>query len=267
MDVDGLSHRELDITDSEAVERFILGRRPDLVINSAAHTAVDGAESEPEVAQRVNGDGARYVAISAASAGARLVHLSTDFVFDGASSVPYTPHAPTNPLNVYGLTKRRGEEDVARHGPVGRSVILRTAWVYSPHGTNFLRTMLKLMLADRPLRVVSDQIGTPTSASSVAAAIWKIAARQDLTGIQHWTDAGVASWYDFAVAIAEEAAAAGLIHSGVRVQPIRTDEYPTRARRPSYSVLDKSALWSALAAEPVHWRANLREVLKGMAHA
>jgi len=175
---------------------------PDVIVNAAAYTAVDRAESEPELARRVNSDGPRYLALAAREVGARLVHLSTDFVFDGASSIPYPPEAPTNPLNVYGVTKRAGEQAVLEVLP-GRSVVLRTSWLYAAEGSNFVRTMLRLMCANGAVRVVADQVGTPTAARSVAQAIWKITERPSVTGIHHWSDAGVASWYDFAVAIAE----------------------------------------------------------------
>lgn len=255
----GLSHRELDIADRAAVEACVQRHRPAVIVNAAAYTAVDRAEAEPEVAERVNAQGPAHLAAAARHVGSRLVHVSTDFVFDGLTSTPYRPEAPTHPLNVYGLTKRRGEEAVLRALP--EAVVLRTAWVYAAEGRNFLRTMLRLMATNGAVRVVSDQIGTPTAARSAAVAIWKIIGSPHVQGIHHWTDAGVASWYDFAVAIAEEGAALGLLAREVTVSPITADDYPTAARRPRFSVLDRSSL-AALGIPPLHWRAALRAVLR-----
>jgi dTDP-4-dehydrorhamnose reductase len=180
------------------------------------------------------------------------------------SSTPYRPDSATHPLSVYGESKLQGEAAVLRALP-DRSVVLRTAWVYAAEGRNFVRTMLRLMAANGTVRVVSDQVGSPTSARSLAEIIWRIAECPELRGIHHWTNAGVASWYDFAVAIAEEAAGLGLLPSGVEVKPITTVEYPTPARRPPYSVLDRSSLRS-VAVDPVHWRQALRSVLRELHH-
>jgi dTDP-4-dehydrorhamnose reductase len=196
--------------------------------------------------------------------GARLLHVSTDYVFDGRTSMPYTPTATTHPLNVYGSSKRAGELAVLEQ-PGAATLILRTAWLYSPGGANFVLTMLRLMRSHGRVRVVADQIGTPTSADSVASALWALAARPDLHGIQHWTDAGTASWYDFACAIAEEALGVGLLSAAVTVEPITTPEYPTAAPRPTYSVLDSTALRTALALPAVYWRTRLRTMLEALA--
>ena len=254
-----LSHRELDIADEHAIENSVRDHAPDVIINGAAYTAVDRAETEHDAAMRINAHGPRHLASAALKYGARLLHISTDFVFDGTSSRPYRPDSPTNPLNAYGLTKRAGEELVLQTLPE-KSIVLRTAWIYAADGNNFLRTMLRLMAANRAVRVVADQIGTPTAAHSVAAVLWKLVDRPDVRGVHHWTDAGVASWYDFAVAIAEDAAERGLLPAAVTVTPITTEEYPTPARRPSYSVLDKRSL-DQLGIVPAHWRTNLRAVL------
>jgi dTDP-4-dehydrorhamnose reductase len=259
------SHQGLDVADERAVLSCIRLHAPDVIVNAAARTAVDRAESEPELARRVNSDGPRYLALAAREVGARLVHISTDFVFDGASSIPYPPQAPTNPLNVYGVTKRAGEQAVLEVLPE-RSVVLRTSWVYAAEGSNFVRTMLRLMGASAAVRVVADQVGTPTAARSVAQAIWKIMERPSLTGIHHWSDAGVASWYDFAVAIADIAEPLGLLASTITVTPISTEEYPTAARRPRYSVLDKRSL-AVLGIAPVHWRRQLQSVLAELGRA
>jgi len=266
VDAAGLAHAQLDIGDAQAVMSSIQSQRPDLIINTGAYTAVDKAESEPEVAARANTTGPHNLAVAAAATGARLLHLSTDFVFDGMASRPYGTDAPTNPQSTYGRTKCAGEEAVRRALP-DKSVILRTAWVYAAEGNNFVRTMLRLMAAKGAVRVVADQIGTPTAAHSLAQIIWALAARPDVTGTYHWTDAGVASWYDFAVAIAEESALIGLLPAGVRVDAIATEEYPTPAKRPSYSVLDKRSLLAKLSVPARHWRSNLRTVLRQISNA
>jgi dTDP-4-dehydrorhamnose reductase len=270
LEVLACGHQDLDIADASAVSDYVRLHAPDVIINAAAYTAVDRAESEPELARKVNADGPRHLAAAANAAstgaarapGIRLIHLSTDFVFDGTASVPYRPEAATNPLGVYGVTKLAGERAVLEELP-GRSVVLRTAWVYAAEGANFVRTMLRVMKANGTVRVVADQVGTPTAARSLAETIWQVVAKPDVTGIHHWTDAGVASWYDFAVAIAEEGALLDLVPPGVTVTPIATAEYPTPARRPSYSVLDKTSLTS-LGLTPLHWRKRLRSVLGEM---
>jgi dTDP-4-dehydrorhamnose reductase len=259
-----LSHGQLDVGAAQAVRDCIGRHRPAVILNAAAYTAVDKAESEPEAAQRINTEGPRHLAEAARECGARLIHLSTDFVFDGAASSPYRTDSPTHPLSVYGRTKRDGELAVLGALPE-RSVIVRSAWVYAATGTNFLRTMLRVMRANGSVRVVADQVGTPTAARSLAEVLWQIASNEAIRGIHHWTDAGVASWYDFAVAIAEEGAALGLVDPGVTVAPITTADYPTPARRPAYSVLDKRSL-AAYGLSPIHWRKRLRGVLKEIPH-
>jgi dTDP-4-dehydrorhamnose reductase len=260
----GLSHRDLDITDESAVKTCVTRHSPEIIINAAAYTAVDRAEIEVEGAWRVNAEGPLRLAQAAREVKARLLHISTDFVFDGSSSAPYTPDAKTNPLNVYGRSKEEGERHVLAELPAA-GLVLRTSWIYAAEGNNFVRTMLKLMGAGKPVSVVADQVGTPTSARSVAEVLWRLAARPDLHGIHHWTDAGVASWYDFAIAIAEEAAQIGLLAQDATVRPITTVEYPTPARRPRFSVLDKASTVSAIRETPVHWRRQLRGVLREIA--
>jgi len=250
----------MDIGDAASVMACVRAAHPDLIINAAAYTAVDVAESDANTARRINAEGPRHLASAAAESGARLIHISTDFVFDGNASTPYRPDAAAHPLNVYGKTKRAGEEAVLER-LAERSVVLRTAWVYAAEGRNFVRTMLRVMRSSGSVRVVADQIGTPTAARSVAGAIWRLAQMREVAGIHHWTDAGVASWYDLAVAIAEEAAQLGLLSGEASVTPIAAREYPTPAQRPHYSVLDKQSLME-LGIVPVHWRKNLRQVLR-----
>ena len=264
MEAVALTHLDLDIANARAVSECILRERPELIINAAAYTAVDRAESEPEAARVINAEGPANLACAAKDIGARLIHISTNFVFDGKASTPYRPDAPTNPLSVYGKTKREGEVAVVQLLGA-RAAIVRTAWVYAAHGANFMHTMLRVMRARGEVRVVADQVGTPTCARSLAHALWHIAARQEIHGTHHWTDAGVASWYDFAVAIAEEGAQLGLLPPTVSVTAIATEEYPTPARRPPYSVLDKRTLTS-IGLMARHWRYRLREVMKELPH-
>jgi dTDP-4-dehydrorhamnose reductase len=247
---------ELDIGDAAAVDALLLAERPDAIFNAAAYTAVDKAESEEAQATRTNSEGVANLARGAAAIGARLVHVSTDFVFNGLSGVPYLPDAPTAPLGVYGRTKRQGE---LAAGP--DALVVRTAWVYGSRGGNFVRTMLRLMAERDEVRVVADQIGTPTFAASLADALWRLHAA-GAKGLFHYTDNGAASWYDFAVAIQEEALAIGLLTRAVPVIPIATSDYPTPAARPHYSVLDKSATFALLGGAAPHWRVNLRKMLK-----
>lgn len=262
----GVRHGELDIGDAAAVDAFIAAHRPDVIINAAAYTAVDKAETEGELAQRVNADGPRNLARAAARSATRLLHLSTDFVFDGQSSVPYKPDDATRPLGVYGATKLAGEAAVLEI-LAQRALVLRTSWVYAARGKNFVLTMLRLMRERGTVRVVADQIGTPTAASSIAETLWAIVQRPEMSGVHHWTDAGVASWYDFAVAIADEWALATGAGNSATVIPIASSEYPTPARRPGFSVLDKSATLAALGRMPRHWRHNLRQVIGEIARA
>jgi dTDP-4-dehydrorhamnose reductase len=189
-----------------------------------------------------------------------LIHISTDFVFDGSASQPYKPDAATAPLGEYGRSKRAGE--LAVQSVLPQALILRTGWVYSRYGSNFVKTMLRLMSERDDLAVVADQVGTPTWAHGLAEAVWACAARPQLSGIYHWSDAGVCSWYDFAVAICEEAFALGLLASTVKIRPITALEYPTPAHRPAYSVLDKTNSWRDFALAGVHWRQQLRAMLE-----
>jgi len=254
-----MAHAQLDISNPAGVAEALAVVAPQLVINAAAYTAVDKAESEPEAAQRANAEGPQALAQACAQQRIRLIHLSTDFVFDGAASTPYRPEASTNPLGVYARSKRDGELVVQRVLP--DALILRTGWVYSRFGSNFVKTMLRLMGERDELAVVSDQVGSPTWAHGLAAAVWAAAAKPHLRGIYHWSDAGVCSWYDFAVAIHEEALALGLLTRKVKIRPISTADYPTPARRPAFSVLDKSASWRDFGLEAVHWRQQLRAML------
>lgn len=253
-----LDRSTLDISDLEAVDRHIGQIRPDLIINAAAYTAVDRAELDAEAASAANKTGPANLALAAQRAGARLVHISTDFVFDGRASSPYRPDHPVAPLGLYGQSKAEGEAAVLASLP--SALIIRTGWVYAATGSNFLVTMLRLMRERPEVRVVADQIGTPTHADSLARAIWSLAFGEH-HGILHYSDSGTASWYDFAVAIQEEALMLGLLEKAVPVIPIRTQDYPTAAQRPAYSVLDKTDTIGLLGSPSAHWRQELRLAL------
>lgn len=249
---------ELDIVDESAVANNIAKVRPDWIVNAAAYTAVDLAEDEAADSTAVNDTAVASISRAAAQVGSRLLHLSTDFVFDGKSNRAYLPADRTNPLSVYGTSKLGGESHVIGSGT---GIVLRTSWVYASLGKNFVLTMLRLMRERDQIRVVCDQIGVPTWATSVAHAIWGLIAVPAATGLYHWTDLGLASWYDFAVAIQEEALARGLLSRGVPIVPIRSSEYPTRAQRPAFSVLDSSSTRLLINLPSQHWRHNLRMML------
>lgn len=249
---------ELDITSRALVNEVVSRLRPEIIINAAAYTAVDRAENEAERAMAVNRDGAANLAAAAVDVGAGIIHVSTDFVFDGCHYRPYLPADTPHPLGVYGQSKLAGERLLL--AKCRNSAVIRTAWVYSSHGNNFVKTMLGLMAGRDELGVVADQIGSPTWAGGLARILWQAAARK-LTGVHHWTDAGVASWYDFACAIQEDALALGILERQAVIRPLRTEDYPTPARRPSYAVLDKSSLWKKLGVVAPHWRFNLKKML------
>lgn len=264
VDYVGVDLPELDITDASAVLELCRLTRPAIIVNAAAYTAVDQAESEPGKAAAVNVDGPRNVAQAARNVDARLIHISTDFVFDGESAAPYTPDDLPNPLSVYGGTKREGELAVLE-SMHNAAVVIRTAWLYSKTGSNFVKTMLRLMNERDELSVVSDQVGTPTWAESLAKVVWGFVDVPNFAGIYHWTDDGVASWHEFASAIQDEALSLGLLNRAIPIKAISTKDHPTAAKRPHYSVLDTSSTCAALRLQPAHWRVNLRHMLEGTA--
>lgn len=256
VDLTAIDLADLDLTDFAAVHAHIVTDRPDVVINAAAYTAVDKAESEEPLAEAINAGAVSAIAGALEETGGQLVHVSTDFVFDGSASRAYQPGDVRNPLSAYGRTKAAGEDAA---GP--QALIVRTAWVYTAGGANFVRTMLRLMRERDSVSVVADQIGAPTWAPGLAATIWGLVAK-DARGIFHHSDAGVASWYDFAMAIQEEALAIGLLNRAVPITPITTANYPTPARRPAFSLLDCSATRTVLGDGDTHWRVNLRRMLQ-----
>ena len=259
----GFDLPDLDITDAAAVLEICRETHPGVIVNAAAYTAVDQAESEHALVTSVNVSGPRNIAAASREIGARLLHISTDFVFDGAASTPYKPDAVTNPLSVYGQTKRSGELAVLEETS-GSGVVIRTSWLYSKTGSNFVKTMLRLMGERDKLGVVADQIGSPTWADSLAEVVWAYALSPEQSGLFHWADSGETSWQGFAIAIQKEALSLGLLEKPIPIHAIKTEDYPTAAARPAYSVLDCSSTQQAINMQPDEWRVNLRQMLKGM---
>ncbi|OIQ25370.1 dTDP-4-dehydrorhamnose reductase [uncultured Vibrio sp.] len=265
----------LDITNKALVSKVFQRVKPDVVINAAAYTAVDKAETDKQTAYAVNETGSENLAVMCKEFGAKLIHVSTDFVFDGTKTTPYKVADTPNPINVYGDSKLQGDIKID-HILGSQATIIRTAWVYSANGNNFVKTMLRLMAEKEQLGVVYDQVGTPTWAKGLALMIWSLVEKQSVgekqsedensASIYHWTDAGVASWYDFAVAIQELAIEKGMLEKAIPVRPIPASNYPTPAKRPSFSVIDKSDAELASGVLTQHWRKQLSAMLDELNH-
>ncbi|WP_144214615.1 dTDP-4-dehydrorhamnose reductase [Shewanella donghaensis] len=264
-----LDSKDLDITDIAKINKVVSEVNPDIIINAAAYTAVDKAESEKELAYSVNAIGTENLAKVCSVNNIGLIHISTDFVFNGNACQPYLPTDETAPISVYGDTKLQGEHKLLSVMPFN-AIIIRTAWVYSKFGNNFVKTMLRLMQERDKLNIVYDQIGTPTWADGLARMIWGLIEnrfitkpiQQTATNILHWTDAGVTSWYDFAVAIQELAFEQGILKNKIPIRPILASEYPTPAKRPNYSVLDKTEAERQSKINTIHWQKQLKNMLK-----
>lgn len=247
---------DLDLTDAAAVRKYIVDNEISHIVNCAAFTAVDKAEQEPAICAKVNTDAVKNIAEVAADYGVKVIQISTDYVFDGTAHLPYRESDKVNPISTYGTTKRKGEMVLLSMSP--DAVIIRTAWLYSPYGNNFVKTMLRLGAERSELGVVCDQIGTPTYARDLAEAIYAIlTARQWVPGIYHFSDEGACSWYDFTKAIHR---IAGI--TGCNVKPIMTDDYPTAATRPPYSVLDKTRIKKTYGITIPHWEESLQNCIK-----
>lgn len=255
-DINAIDVDDVDLTDTAMLTARLVVEAPDIIINAAAYTAVDKAESDEATARAINAEAVATMVAAMADTGGKLVHVSTDYVFDGTASSPYAPDAARNPQSAYGRTKAEGE-DMLRL----QDLLVRTAWVYEAGGANFVRTMIRLMKERDELRVVADQVGAPTWATGLARTIWALV-EKGASGTFHHCDDGVASWHEFAVAIAEEAHALGLIPRIPAIHAITTAEYPTPAQRPAYSLLDCSKTRAFLGDAPVAWRDNLRLMLK-----
>ena len=267
-EVIGVERSTVDLNHPTNLRQRLVEIKPDLIVNAAAYTAVDKAETETELAQVINATAPTIMAEEATRLGATLIHVSTDYVFDGRKNTPYTEDNATNPLGVYGRTKLEGEEGIRK--TCDHHLIVRTAWVYGSNGqVNFVKTMLRLFAEREEVRVVADQVGSPTWAANLAQAIATLLSQTSLepgqlsipTGTYHYTNSGVASWYDFAVAIFEEAKPLGFPLKVQRIVPIATADYPTPATRPAYSVLSGKKISALLGSHPPHWRQGLRQML------
>jgi dTDP-4-dehydrorhamnose reductase len=255
-DWNAIDVEDVDLTDASMLTARLVVEAPDLIINAAAYTAVDKAESDEALARAINADAVATMVEAMASTGGKLVHVSTDYVFDGTSPVAYSPEDARNPQSAYGRTKAEGEDKLRPE-----DLLVRTAWVYAAGGANFVRTMIRLMNEREELGVVADQVGSPTWATGLARTIWALAER-GASGTFHHADDGAISWHDFAVAIAEEAHALGLVKRIPVIKPITTADYPTPARRPAFSLLDCSATRAFLGDRAVPWRENLKLMLE-----
>lgn len=254
-----LTRQQLDIANVGAVRQQLASYSPQVVINAAAYTAVDAAEEDIRGSDIANADGPAVLAQSCRAMGIRLIHVSTDFVFDGLASSPYATAAPTGPLGQYGRSKLAGENAV--RSALAEALIVRSSWIYSRFGNNFVKTMLRLMAERDQLAVVDDQLGSPTWARDLARTLLLAASRPDVVGLYHWSDAGTCSWFEFAKAIAEEGLKLGLLQRSVEIEPIPSSEYPTAAKRPAYSVLDTSEIEQDLGLACLPWREQLVSML------
>jgi dTDP-4-dehydrorhamnose reductase len=250
----------LDITDKNELIDFVTGNDIRYIINCAAYTAVDKAEDDAELCEKINATAVKNLGLAAAEAGAGIIHVSTDYVFDGTSCRPYSEDMPTKPCSVYGKTKLKGEKNLLKVCP--NAIVIRTAWLYSPFGNNFVKTMIKLGSERESLNVIFDQVGTPTYALDLADAILKamdqtIDTDHEKGGVYHFSNEGVCSWYDFTIKIHE---IAGI--KTCKVNPIETKDYPTKAARPHYSVLNKSKIKQTFNISIPHWEASLKDCIK-----
>lgn len=248
---------EMDITNENLVEKGIAELKPDYLINCAAYTAVDKAETDKELAFAINADAVRYLAQGCTANDVKLVHISTDYVFSGEGKEPYKENDTPGPINVYGESKQKGEEEAIAGNK--DAIIIRTAWVYSTHGSNFVKTMLRLMQSKPEINVVADQVGSPTYAHDLAEAIMQIiTSGKWVPGIYHFTNDGVISWFDFASEIKKRSMLA------CKVNAILTEQYPTLAKRPKYSVLDKTKIQETFGVKLKDWKESLKECLSKM---
>ncbi|RHW74883.1 dTDP-4-dehydrorhamnose reductase [Colwellia sp. RSH04] len=258
-----LGRNDIDITSMSSIEEQLGKHKPTAVINASAYTAVDKAETEKEQAFLINHKAVENLANYCKTNNVHFVHVSTDYVFKGDKGSPYLPNDTIEPQGVYGASKAAGERAIADICP-NISCIIRTSWVYSQYGNNFVKTMLKLMQEKDELGIICDQIGSPTWAKGLAHACVN-AAENKVVGIHHWTDSGVASWYDFAVAIQEIGIEQGLVKKITYIKPIMSEEYITAAKRPSYSVLNKLSSYKYFQSDVFHWKSELTKMMNNLA--
>lgn len=249
--------QELDICDEQAIQRFVTENQIDVIVNCAAYTAVDKAEDNIDLCRKLNAVAPGYLAKAAESRGAAMIQISTDYVFDGSNHIPYTEEEPTCPASVYGNTKLEGEQNVMNN--CSKAIVIRTAWLYSTFGNNFVKTMIRLGKERETLGVIFDQIGTPTYARDLAKAIYAAINKGIVSGIYHFSDEGVCSWYDFTLAIHR---LAGI--NTCKVSPLHTADYPAKAARPHYSVLDKTKIKKTFDIEIPHWEVSLQECINDL---
>ena len=255
-EISAIDVEDCDLTDAPMLTARLVVEAPEVILNAAAYTAVDKAESDEATARAINADAVGVMVEAMASTGGKVVHVSTDYVFDGTSPVAYRPEDERNPQSAYGRTKAEGEDRLRPE-----DLLVRTAWVYAAGGANFVRTMIRLMNERDELGVVADQVGSPTWATGLATTIWGLV-EKGATGTFHHADDGAISWHDFAVAIAEEAHALGLVKRVPVINPLTTADYPTPAKRPAFSLLDCSKTRALLGDRAVPWRENLRLMLE-----
>ena len=246
--------QELDICDEQAVYAYVSEHKIDIIVNCAAYTAVDKAEDNVELCDKLNNIAPGYLARAAQANGAAMIQVSTDYVFDGTAHIPYTEEEPTCPASVYGSTKLAGEQNVMDH--CEKAMVIRTAWLYSIYGNNFVKTMIRLGQERDSLGVIFDQIGTPTYANDLAQAIFAAINKGVVRGIYHFSDEGVCSWYDFTIAIHRLAGIASC-----KAKPLHTADYPAKAPRPHYSVLDKTKIKDTFGIEIPHWEESLKRCI------
>ena len=246
--------QELDICDEQAVYAYVSEHKIDIIVNCAAYTAVDKAEDNVELCDKLNNIAPGYLARAAQANDAAMIQVSTDYVFDGTAHIPYTEEEPTCPASVYGSTKLAGEQNVMDH--CEKAMVIRTAWLYSIYGNNFVKTMIRLGQERDSLGVIFDQIGTPTYANDLAQAIFAAINKGVVRGIYHFSDEGVCSWYDFTIAIHRLAGIASC-----KVKPLHTADYPAKAPRPHYSVLDKTKIKDTFGIEIPHWEESLKRCI------
>ena len=252
---------EIDLTKEESTSSILSLYKPSIIINCGAYTSVDEAENESELAKIVNDEAVNRISNWASENDCRLIHISTDFVFDGTADKPYLPSDLACPIGVYGKTKLAGEKRI-QESLAERGVIIRTSWLYSEFRQNFVRTMIRLMAEKPDLGVVSDQLGSPTSAHTLSCVLLKVIEMQSVWGILHWCDGASISWYDFAVEIQKVAFKHGLLSKKIRLEPLMTADYPTLATRPRYSVLDRSFTLEQLGVIATDWRIELNKVIE-----
>ena len=261
--VDAPTSAQVSLAGSDAVADYIAATAPQLVVNAAAYTKVDDAEVERDLAFLVNDSAPAAMARAAIAIGARFLHVSTDYVFDGHSNVPYHPSVSTHPLNTYGASKRAGELSVLAVNP--SATVVRTSWVHSGRGVNFIATAVRLLTSGKSMRVVNDQVGSPTRATNLARALFAVSVNDAISGLLHFTDAGVASWYDVACCVLETLRDEGRLADGVTVTPVNSSAFPRPAKRPQVSLLDCHDSWTTIGWTPPHWRdgviASTRELL------